>query len=140
MDCPNCKTHLKVKNAISKPYSIHVWECLICAGWWFGGNDLEEYRASILSTNQYTVLPEFRLISEQSPAQCCCCEQNSLRLYDTGSHVIQQCSECSGTFLSKKQVLEMVKKEDDMALNILGDLGGDGILALIFGILSIFFK
>lgn len=116
MDCPKCNKSLKEKEAISKPYSIYVGECVGCGGWWFDSNKLEEYRASVLSTSHYTVLPKFELISDQISTKCSYCEQSALLRNNVGSQVILRCSNCSGIFLTKEQILELTKKEPDSVL------------------------
>ena len=118
MDCPKCNNFLKNKEAINKPYSIFIGECIGCAGWWFDGNALEEYRASILPTSRYTVLPNFEPISGQTPIKCSACKENSLLWNNVGSYIIQRCSKCSGIFLSKEQILELVKIEPDPVLEV----------------------
>ena len=111
MNCPKCNSFLKKKEAVNKPYRIYVGECVGCSGWWFDSNNLEEYRASILPTSQYTVLPKFESIANQIPTKCCYCEENTLLWNNVDSQVILHCSKCFGIFLSKEQVLEIVKKE-----------------------------
>jgi len=133
MDCPNCKKHLQVKRAISKPHNIYVWECPECGGWWLKSKNLEEYRASVLPTSQYTPLPKFELTSEQSPIQCCSCKHGSMMLYMAGEHIIRRCPECSGIFLSKEQILKIVQKKEDIFLDFMGDLG---ICTLLTGFFS----
>ena len=113
MNCPRCNIVFKKTEAINKPFRIYVEECNRCSSWWFDSKKmLEEYRASILPTSQYTVLPELKQIStQQVPAKCCCCEQNTLFSNNLDSYIIQHCSNCSGIFLSKEQVLGLVKME-----------------------------
>ena len=130
MNCPRCNIVFKKTEAINKPFSIYVEECAGCNGWWFDSKKmLEEYRASVLPTSQYTVLPELKQIStQQVPAKCCCCEQNTLFSSNLDHYIIQHCSNCSGIFLSKEQVLGFVKMEHNPTF-----VGLD-ILALILSI------
>jgi hypothetical protein len=52
---------------------------------------------------------------------------------NVGAHIISRCSECFGIFLSKEQLLKVAKKEEDIALHILGDIGILGLISGIFG-------
>ncbi len=123
MNCPNCRGILKNKEVIKKPYSLCINECTKCGGWWFNGNNLEEYRASVLTTSEYSVLPEFELIPAQTPAQCAYCSQDTFMFYNVGAHVVRRCAGCSGIFLSKGQILTMVKTEADTTKQEILDAG-----------------
>jgi Zn-finger nucleic acid-binding protein len=129
MNCPRCNSLLKKKEVIKKPYSIYVGECAGCGGWWFNNNELEEYRASIFPTSQYTFLPRFEPITTQAPTQCCSCEQNTLLLNKVGLHIVHHCTMCSGVFISKTDVSELVRTETDSMVDI-------GVLALIISFFS----
>jgi len=133
MNCPKCNIVLIKTVAINKPFSIYVEECAGCKGWWFDSKKiLEEYRASVLPTSQYTVLPKLKQIStQQVSTKCCCCEQSTLFSNNLDSYIIQHCSNCSGIFLSKEQVLGLVKMKQNP---IFEAVVGLDILALIFGI------
>lgn len=110
MKCPDCNNLLNEKQVIDKPYRIDIDKCVNCGGLWFDGNKLEEYRASTLSTSEYTILPEFDLIPGRDPAVCCRCEQNTLAHYNVGVHILRRCLNCSGTLVEKNQILELVRK------------------------------
>lgn len=133
MNCPKCNVVFKKTEAINKPFKIYVEECVGCSGWWFDSiNMLEEYRASVLPTSQYTALPELEQVStQQVSTKCCCCKQNTLFSNKLDSYIIQHCSNCSGIFLSTEQVLGLVKIEKNPIFEVLVGLD---ILALIFRI------
>lgn len=137
MECPACKTHLEEKKVISKPHSLYVWECADCRGWWFKNNDLEEYRASLLSTSQYTILPNFEPTFSQAPVQCSFCKKKTLLMCNVGLQCILRCSECFGVFVSKKQVSEWLKKEEDIVVDIINEIGNHTLWA---GFLSFFWR
>jgi len=134
MNCPRCNIVFIKTEAINKPFSIYVEECAGCSGWWFDNKKmLEEYRASVLPTSLYTVLPELaRIPDKQAPTICCCCEQNTLFWNNLDSYIMQYCSNCSGVFLSKEQVLGLVKNTEQN--KIYETFVGLEILGLIFRI------
>lgn len=135
MNCPRCNSFLNEKEAVNYPFSLYVGECLGCGGWWLDNSKLlEEYRASILPTSHYTVLPKFEPITAQNPSQCSCCKQNTLLWNNVDSFVIQRCSKCSGVFLSKEQILQIVQKESNSTLEAGLEIGWWAlILSYIFG-------
>lgn len=123
MNCPKCNSNLKAKKVIDKPYSLYIKECMGCAGWWFDDNDVEEYRASIVPTSQYTVLPKFTPITAQTPMTCCSCGQKTLLWNNVDSHTILSCSTCFGVFLSKTQVFDVAQYGLDPAVETGIELG-----------------
>lgn len=121
MKCPDCNTVLIEKQVVKKSYRIDIDECVKCGGLWFDANELEEYRASVLSTSEYTILPKFEPITAIDSAECCRCEQNTLMHYNVGLHVIRRCLNCSGIFVDKAQISELVRKgnvEEDIQVGL----------------------
>lgn len=110
MKCPDCNNLLIEKRIIDQPlYSVNVDECVICGGLWFDANELEAYRACVLPTTEYTVLPDITMDTNVDTATCCCCERKTLQSCYVGEHLIRRCSNCAGIFLNKIQLAELSK-------------------------------
>ncbi len=106
--CPECKNHLIEK----KDFGITIDECSHCKGIWYDAGELEAYRA-VLGENRETAettLARFKPLSFCQNLKCPTCLRDTLQCGGSDELQIARCTQCSGIYVSEKEVKKISKK------------------------------
>lgn len=118
--CPECKNPMIEKRALG----ITIDECSNCKGIWFDSGELEAYRLAKGEKKEAaeTTLSRFEPLTDYHNLTCPICASNSLQHGGADDLQINRCSQCSGIYVSEKEVLKISQKRKFKMLD--GDSDG----------------
>ncbi len=137
MKCPNCNIQLR-EESYGK---ILLDRCEKCESIWFDSRELASYRERISNKERPTEYHwEFLERDTLSVLSCPRCESHTLKLGEFHGYRLRHCSECSGFFLSKNTIDEIVCSEktdsslaQKMGIEAVGELIIYVLTCLVYG-------
>lgn len=105
--CPECKSSMLEKRDLG----ITIDECTHCRGIWFDPGELEAYRLAKGEKQEAskTTLSRFKALSNYHYLMCPICASATLQCGSADDLQIARCTQCTGIYVGKKEVIKIAK-------------------------------